>query len=43
MYLWQLAVSGDATINNTGALTLVNTSVTPGTYGDGTHVGTFIC
>ncbi len=35
------AVSGDATINNTGALTLANTTVTPGTYGDGTHVSTF--
>ncbi len=31
-------ISGDATIDNTGALTLAITDVTAGTYGDGTHV-----
>jgi hypothetical protein len=34
-------MSGDATLGNTGVLTLANTAVTPNTYGDGTHVGQF--
>lgn len=34
-------VSGDATLDNTGALGLVATGVTAGTYGDATHVGQF--
>jgi hypothetical protein len=39
---WQsVALSGDATVVASGALTLANTAVTPGTYGDGTHVGQF--
>jgi len=33
-----VSVSGHATIDNTGGLTLTNTTVNPGTYGDGTHV-----
>jgi hypothetical protein len=33
-----VAMSGDATMSNTGALTLANTAVTPATYGDATHV-----
>jgi hypothetical protein len=34
-------MSGDATINSTGVLTLVNTAVTPGTYGNSTNVAQF--
>lgn len=34
-------MSGDATMAASGALTLANTAVTPGTYGDATHVGQF--
>ncbi|MBP8959280.1 MAG: hypothetical protein KBG40_02515 [Bacteroidales bacterium] len=34
-------MSGDATISNTGALTLASTGVTAGSYGDATHVGKF--
>lgn len=33
-----VAMSGDATIVASGALTLANTAVTPTTYGDATHV-----
>lgn len=33
-----VALSGDATLSNTGALTLANTAVTPAIYGDATHV-----
>lgn len=33
-----VAMSGDATIVASGALTLANTAVTPGSYGDATHV-----
>jgi hypothetical protein len=36
-----VSVSGDATLANTGALTLTNTTVTPATYGDATHVPQF--
>ncbi|MDP4233006.1 MAG: hypothetical protein Q8913_06560, partial [Bacteroidota bacterium] len=36
-----VAMSGDATIDNTGALTLANTTVTAGPYGDATHYPTF--
>jgi len=36
-----VAMSGDATIVSSGALTLVNTAVTPGTYGSATAVGQF--
>jgi hypothetical protein len=35
------SISGDATMNDTGVVTLANTAVTPGTYGDATHVGQF--
>ena len=39
---WQTeAMAGDATIANTGTLTLASTAVTPGSYGDGTHVAAF--
>lgn len=34
-------LSGDATITSAGVLSLSTTGVTPGTYGDGTHVGQF--
>jgi hypothetical protein len=34
-------MNGDATISNTGAMTLANTTVTPGIYGSSTQVGTF--
>lgn len=34
-------MSGDAVISATGSLTLASTAVTPGSYGDGTHVGSF--
>ncbi|MFN8210522.1 MAG: hypothetical protein U0T33_06100 [Bacteroidales bacterium] len=34
-------LGGDATIDNTGILTLANTLVTPATYGNATHVGQF--
>ena len=36
-----VALSGDATIANTGALTLANTAVTPATYGDATNIPYF--
>lgn len=36
-----VALSGDATLANTGALTLANTAVTPATYGDANNVGQF--
>lgn len=36
-----VAMSGDATIADTGAVTLSNTAVVPGSYGDATHVATF--
>jgi len=36
-----VAVSGDATLANTGALTLANSGVTANTYGDNTHVAAF--
>lgn len=36
-----VAMSGDATIVAAGTLTLANTAVTPASYGDATHVGTF--
>lgn len=35
------ALSGDATVDGAGVVTLANTAVTPGTYGDATHVGRF--
>src|SRR5205814_1734873 len=35
------AVSGDATISNTGGITLANTAVTAASYGSATQVGTF--
>ncbi len=34
-------ISGDATLSQTGALSLSATGVPAGTYGDGTHVGQF--
>jgi len=34
-------MSGDATINSTGALTLANTAVAPGTYGNASNVPQF--
>lgn len=36
-----VALSGDATIVATGTLTLANSGVTAGTYGDSSHVGSF--
>jgi len=36
-----VAVSGDVTLADTGAVTLANTAVTPASYGDSGHVGTF--
>lgn len=36
-----VALSGDATLSNTGALTLVNTGVSANSYGSSTQVGTF--
>jgi len=36
-----VAMSGDATIASSGALTLVDTAVTPGSYGDSTNVTSF--
>lgn len=34
-------VSGDATLNSSGALTLATVNATPGTYGDNTHLVNF--
>lgn len=37
-----VTISGDVNVNgSTGASTLANTAVTPGTYGDNSHVGQF--
>jgi hypothetical protein len=37
-----VAMSGDATLANTGAVTLASTAVTPGTYGDASNIPYFI-
>ena len=36
-----VAMSGDATLANTGAVTLASTAVTPGTYGDASNIPYF--